>query len=769
MSGKTVLNRSLQAALVAAVAIHAGSAAAVEFQIGENSLKVENLFTIGASWRMQDRDPSLISKSNLWRLQHPTGPGLCYTRTNDDGVNGPAGPDTSDTGQGGNITMIAGSIPNGCGTSQTGQGSNEAASNAAYRAAPGSYDPSGDNGNLNFDKGEIVHAIAKLTSDISFSYAEYNFFVRPIYYFDASYTDFTTNYPNTTLQDREQELPNKAVDRVGSDLQVLDYHVSHVFNLGERGINVKVGNQVLNWGESSLLVFNSLNSINPLDATKVRMPGVDLKEFFQPLGMALISTDLFENVSVETWYGYEHKPLLIDPPGTFFSQSDLLGPGGTYAQNGQGREPDDPNGWFRGIDTCNPQCVGTPGNLGSTSSRIVRRNFAEEAKRAPSDTGQYGAKLQLFLENFNNGTELAFYYANYHSRFPLVSAIAATERSCLDLDAHPGGCGVLAPGQNADNPATPAYDEEPLPVDTISVFIEYPEDIQMFGTSFNTTIGDWAWSGEIAYRPEQPTQIHSIDISLAALGPAFPRNDVSVVEPVTGQNLVLGQRAAFPDFVSVYRGIEGGYDNGDYIRGYEYLKTANISTTFLRLIGGDNPIGASQMTILLEMGMNQVFDMPGLDELQFQGGGANTPASTGADNIPGINPRDIRSDPNDPSTSRYDNTPGARQNVTAHQDRLGWGTSESYGYRVLNLNRWDSALFGANLETLTIIQHDVKGTSPGIGTNFLQGRKQYAFGIRADYLSTYIGEVRYSWNTGGAGRDGLRDRDNIQVYFGVQF
>ncbi len=88
---------------------------------------------------------------------------------------------------------------------------------------------------------------------------------------------------------------------------------------------------------------------------------------------------------------------------------------------------------------------------------------------------------------------------------------------------------------------------------------------------------------------------------------------------------------------------------------------------------------------------------------------------------------------------------------------------------MLNLNRWDSALFGANLETLTIIQHDVKGTTPGIGTNFIQGRKQFAFGLRFDYLSTWIGEVRYSWNTGGAKRDSLRDRDNIFVSLGVQF
>ncbi|MBI3171749.1 MAG: DUF1302 family protein, partial [Hydrocarboniphaga effusa] len=38
-----------------------------------------------------------------------------------------------------------------------------------------------------------------------------------------------------------------------------------------------------------------------------------------------------------------------------------------------------------------------------------------------------------------------------------------------------------------------------------------------------------------------------------------------------------------------------------------------------------------------------------------------------------------------------------------------------------------------------------------------------------DYLSSYIGEVRYTWFTGGANRDGSRDKDNIFVTLGYQF
>jgi hypothetical protein len=769
MSGKTLLNRSLQAALVAAATFHAGGASAVDFQIGENTLKVENLFTIGASWRMQDIDPSLIGKSSLYRMRNPitangTPAGLCLTRASDDGVNGPGTSTRNNTADNG--TYTAGVIGRGCTTSDdtATPSENRSEANLQYVAAPGSFSPNGDDGDQNFEKGDLVHAIAKLTSDISFSFHDYNFFVRPVYYFDANYAnDFETNYADTTLQARHNALPPGTIDQVGNNLQVLDYNVSKIFTVMDHDINVKVGNQVVNWGESSLLFFNSLNTVNVPDATKLRLPGLDLKELFQPQGMVVVGTDVFENVSVEGWYQYEWKRLIVDPPGTYFSQSDTLGEGGRYAMLSFGKVPDDPEGIYEAVDA--GPSVDTTAALGSHSSRTIYRDFemerGEEAVKLhgggtkrigrPDDDGQYGAKLQLFLENFNNGTELAFYYANYHSRFPIASLIAANDTCLPNLAA----CGIV-PGVTATT--------EPLPVDTAKLVVEYPEDIHLVGTSFNTTVGDYAISGEYAYRDNLPTQIHTTDLTLAALNPAFPAADLGPVG---------GRRDAVPDFVSVYRGVTTGgiygYGANEYIPGYERLKTGQANLSILRLIGGDNPIGASQMTVLLEMGMNQVFDMPGLHELQFSGGGTDTHISAGADcnssaadypDCLGINPADW---------SEASAVPGQRQNPTNHKDLDGFGSDESYGYRILNLNRWDSAMFGANLETLTIIQHDVKGTTPGIGTNFLQGRKQYAFGIRIDYLSTYIGEVRYSWNTGGAHRDGLRDRDNIQVSFGIQF
>lgn len=797
MSAPTMLTRTLSAAFAAFLAVHAGSAAAIEFQIGEESLRVDNLFTIGASWRMSEVDTTLVGKSTLYKLQNPGsndlgpgGSGLCFRRV-------PSGVGAAQTAEGGPSTTLdenqynRGVIFAACSTSADpdGAGGPQTAgqANRDFVARPGSFSPNGDNGNLNFKKGDIVHAIAKLTTDLNFSMWDTNFFVRGVAFFDANYSDFQETHYDTTMQRASTELPRSVERIVGIDYDLLDYNIGRSFDIGDRSVSLKVGNQVLNWGESSLLALNSLNTINPPDARRLGTPGLDLKEAFIPIGMITAGADIIEGVSADVFYAYDWTPLEVDPVGSYFSQSDTLGGGGDYAMLGFAKNPEDPGfvianptideqrryptgrrGYYRPIDTCgNPAsadqptgCTDTLGALGSTASRTVYRDHAEEKRREP-DGGDYGIALKMFLESINNGTELAFYFANYDSRLPVVSAFAA-ENSCLPDNGSPAtlaaDCGVGAPGTDADVPGTANINEEPIPVDTMRLIVEYPKDIKLYGVSFNTTVGDYALSGEYAFRENLPIQIDTVDLTYTALQPAFPARDIGTLVP--------GRRSAFPAFLTGYRGFACTSDAdciqpGQYVQGYERFKVGQLNLTVLRLLGGDNPLGASQMTMLLETGMQQVFDMPSLSELQLEGTGSDTHISRGADGTPGIDP---------PPVAGNTGADTLRQNPTANKDFGGYGTSESYGFRIINLNRWESALFGMiNLETLAIARVDVKGTSPGIGTNFSDGRKQYNFGLRGDYLSTYFGEVRYTWYTGGGKHDGQRDRDNIQVYFGYQF
>src|SRR3546814_7485306 len=104
----------------------------------------------------------------------------------------------------------------------------------------------------------------------------------------------------------------------------------------------------------------------------------------------------------------------------------------------------------------------------------------------------------------------------YHSRYPLVSGIAA-DASCTRDAALPGFVGAFVACQGF-NAAFNPIGKEPLPVDTATLFLDYPENIQLYGISFNTNIGSWAVSGEYGYRPNQPLQILQSDVLFATLG-----------------------------------------------------------------------------------------------------------------------------------------------------------------------------------------------------------------------------------------------------------
>src|SRR3546814_11412878 len=69
------------------------------------------------------------------------------------------------------------------------------------------------------------------------------------------------------------------------------------------------------------------------------------------------------------------------------------------------------------------------------------------------------------------------------------------------------------------DPNAPLNDSAEL--DNPRIVFEYPENIHLFGLSFNTSIGDYSLQGEVAYRPNLPLQISIADLGFAAPGPTL--------------------------------------------------------------------------------------------------------------------------------------------------------------------------------------------------------------------------------------------------------
>jgi len=775
---KKTVTRLSAAALVCGLAM---PAQALDFQIGDAYGSVISFFSVGATMRMEEQDEDLIGKLNLQ-------PGLC-TRTDWTTNNGYDGGSPTYTGaQGSDI-------------GRTCNGTQNPDLNRAYVEAPGSFNINGDNGNMNFDQYDLVSAAAKLNTKLDVSWKGFNLFARGIWFFNDTLVDFDETRWDTTFQPRSQQLPGNTEKDFGTDFILQDLMLSTFVPIGDRELSIRVGRQGLNWGESTALPLNSINTVNPPDQRLTRLPGFDLAELFAPVGMAVLGIDLTLNMSLEAFYQFEWRPVLIDAPGTFYSTSDVFGGSdddGYYAMLSFGKAPEDPYGIYESQDNSED-----PFALGSAGSRTIYRIDDRE----PKDSGQYGVALKYFAENLNNGTEFGFYFANYHNRIPSASFIAA-EKNCAGAATNVLELAINCQAGTGDK-GTLRLEGEPLPVDTAKLFQEYAEDIQMYGVSFNTTVGDWAWSGEYSFRPNMPIQIHSVDLVFAALQPAFPDNNINltdvdlttsvgnidpgllaglqdaltpVLESAGREQIVLpGRRVAVPDYVNtIYRDrpYDSSQDGGYYIRGYERLPLGQLTTTLLKTIGGDNPIRASQIIVIGEFGLTHVLDFPSLDKLQFQGAETNTHASSGADGSTNsiADSSTLASAGNgDEECSRqvfnsdvygaYEAEP-CRQNPTA-QDPSNFGDELAYGLRFISLIRYQDFMFGVNFEPLIGVFYDIEGVAPGLGQNFQEGNITGLFGLRFDYLSKWFTELRYTYVDGK--NNARRDRDTLAFTLRYEF
>ena len=392
------------------------------------------------------------------------------------------------------------------------------------------YSVNGDNGNLNYDKG-LVSNVIKITPELELKYRNYGAFVRGTYFYDFEVMDNDT--ARTPLSDA-------ALGEVGEKGEWLDAYVWGSWNPGEKPLDVRIGNQVVNWGESTF-IQGGMNSINPVNVNNLRVPGAELREALKPVPRLWANLGATDKISIEGFYQTHWKETIIDPVGSYFSSSDIAGKGAEQVILGFGSFPD------------NPAFPGT----------FVPRADDRDAK----DGGEYGIAMNYLTDD---ALEFGFYFVNYHSRLPIISA----------------NTGTVAGAQGGDYLGSANY------------FLEYPEDIKILGTSFNTEIGTSgiSWQGELTYKIDAPLQIDDTEILYAALTP---------VNPGLG---AINQVGTF------------GFD--EEISGYKKLDVAQIQTTMTQVF--PHIMGANQLAIVGEIGFTQVINMPSYQELRLEGPGSYT-------------------------------------------------------------------------------------------------------------------------------------------------
>ncbi|MFN7835709.1 MAG: DUF1302 domain-containing protein [Burkholderiaceae bacterium] len=445
-----------------------------------------------------------------------------------------------------------------------------------------------DDGNLNYGRGDLVSSLVKATHDLDLSYRNYGFFGRVLYFYDDAVA-------------RKDGLPPEAHQRLDSDIRLLDAYARGRWDLGGRALNARLGNQVVSWGESTFIP-NGINSINPVDVARLRAPGSEVKEGLLPVPMLWASKALTDNVSLETFYQFRFVKTRLEPRGSFFSTSDIASPGADRAFLGFGRTADQ-HGVF------GPQTF-----------------VSRMADRDPSNSGQFGAAARTLLPGLNN-TELSVYALNYHSRTPFLSG---TKARFVDTN----GDGVA----------------DALPPSTANYFLEYPENIRLFGVGANSS-GPFgiALQGEYSYRPNQPLQIASSELLLAGLG---------------GANLA---DSGLPN---------GPGGAGQYVGGYKRVQMHQIQLTATKSLG--RLLAAEQTVFIGEIGFTHL-NLP--DNVRFAAPGVVLSALS---------------------------TPSAFGSV----QNGGFATQNSYGYRLLLRSEYPNAVESVNLTPRIAFSHDVKGSGP---------------------------------------------------------
>lgn len=509
-----------------------------------------------------------------------------------------------------------------------------------------------DNGNLNYEKGEIVSSLLKGNHDFDISYGKTGLFARFGYFKDISISnkDFGVSVQGDDLG----VITHKRLD---VDFELFDAYVRHEFDIGGRPLNVRVGKQVVSWGESTL-ILGGINVINPVDLTRLRAPGAELKEAFIPVPMLYASQQLSDNITVEAFNQFKFEPFKIDPFGTFFSSTDVFSPGGYQSFTGFGRTPDNAHG-----------------AEAADNSTIPRT-----ADRYASDKGQFGAALRFFLPALNN-SEMALYALNYHSRLPLASTLMAP---CPSDRTLPTGC---VPSQREAGSS--------------AVFAEFPEDIQLYGLSFNTP-GPFgiALQGEYSYRPNLPVQLATVELVLATLG--LP-NQAGFGSDVPGDPAGSAQAA------------------GTKLQGYKSVEAHQFQFTATKSI--PNLLGAEQAIFLGEAAFFYQ-DLP--DNLKFAGPATYLP-------------------------SRQQNNPVLQYptplvaNGSVQPGDEGYATNASYGYRLITRFEYSDVFAGVNLLPRIVFSHDVKGVS----TFLTEGVMAASLGLNATYNQAWNFDMAYTNFFGG--------------------
>jgi hypothetical protein len=468
------------------------------------------------------------------------------------------------------------------------------------------------------------------------------------------------------------ELNEEASDNASGG-ELLDAYVFSDWYFGNVPVSLRYGKQVVSWGESTF-IQGGINVINPVDVPAFRAPGSQLKDALLPVEMFYMSAGVTENITLETFVQTDWEPIRPDDCGTFFSTNDFAADGcGPVLLAGQ--LPDD---------------EAYPG--------YVAPRLGDKEADAKD---QFGVAMRWYVPALND-SELGFYYIKYNSRLPYVSGTVRDDR-----------VGERFP----------------------SYYIEYPENIDLYGVSINTTTpGGWSLGAEYSFREGVPLQWNAFELIYGGL----QQENEETGDPAS---LLQQQREAENPGVDL---------RGSEVNGYDRFNVSQAQFTLIKFF--DQVMGASRLSFITEFGATYIHDFPDTDEARYGRSG-----TFGIGELPG-------------GACAGTGATGQKLNLNAsYCTNEGFTTDFSWGYRARLVWDYLNALAGVNLSPQLAWSHDVEGYSPQPGGAFNEGSKAIGLSLQAVYQNKITGEIGYTNFFGGKPYNELTDRDFVSASVSYSF
>jgi len=310
----------------------------------------------------------------------------------------------------------------------------------------------GDDGDLNYNKHDLFATYLKFTPELLLTFpSDFKFMFRgtALYDFKAPDTQRT-------------ELEKDALQQIGRDLQLLDLWVSKDLNIGSQRARIRVGNQVISWGES-LFGIGGIDSAMALDFQKFAIPGTQIKEAVLPARMISVASGLGKGINVEAFYQFSWNRNKVPPVGTYFSVGDIYG---------KGFQPVtlDTNQFnFGGFDAAQISGARDLDTIHQTQKNLINGDYFGDpwfsvgvpfaGENVAKNSGQYG--VAMHFKPAGTSLDVGLYFMNYHDKMPVLT--------------------LLGDGRVQWN---------------------FLEDRKMYGVSTNFPLGNWAVGWELSYRPK---------------------------------------------------------------------------------------------------------------------------------------------------------------------------------------------------------------------------------------------------------------------------